>query len=113
MADTFPTPRQPPDLFAALAHPARRHLLMALRGGPRTASQLTEGLDIGRPAVSEHLQLLRLAGLVRVHARGRQRLYHLDPRPLTEVGAWLNEVLAFWTRRLDDLGALAEREREG
>ena len=81
---------------------------MALRAGPRTASELAEGMPVVRSAVSEHLALLRDVGLVRVQKRGRERVYHLDPRPLTEVGAWLNAMLAFWTRRLGDLKALKD-----
>jgi len=99
------------DVFAALAHPARRKILMRLRTGARTASDLTADMPIGRPAVSEHLQVLRLAKLVKVERRGRERYYFLDPRPLTDVGAWLNAMLAQWARRMDDLNALAGRER--
>jgi DNA-binding transcriptional ArsR family regulator len=103
-------PAGAPDVFGALANPIRRQLLMALRAGPRTASNLSEGLPIARSAVSEHLALLREVGLVRVKNRGRERVYHLDPRPLTEVGAWLNVMLAFWTRRLSDLNELGEAD---
>ncbi len=98
------------DVFAALAHPARRQLLMALRAGARTASDLARGLPIGRPAVSEHLQILRAAKLVSAERRGRERVYHLDPRPLADVGTWLNAMLVHWTRRMEDLEALAKRE---
>ncbi len=97
-----------PDVFDALASPVRRRLLMALRAGPRTASDLCEGMPVARPAVSEHLALLREAGLVRVKKRGRERVYHLDPRPLTEVGAWLNAMLAFWNMRLSELNRLGD-----
>ena len=97
-----------PDVFDALANPVRRRLLMALRAGPKTASDLGEGMPVARSAVSEHLALLRDVGLVRARKRGREHVYHLDPRPLTEVGAWLNVMLAFWTLRLDDLKALDE-----
>ncbi|RBP12867.1 ArsR family transcriptional regulator [Roseiarcus fermentans] len=97
-----------PDVFGALASPVRRRLLMALRAGPRTVSDLCEGLPVARPAVSEHLALLRDVGLVRVQKRGRERVYHLDPRPLTEVGAWLNVMLAFWNMRLGDLDRIGE-----
>ena len=99
------------DVFAAIAHPVRRDLLMDRRGGPRTASELAAGRAIGRSSVSEHLQALRLAGLDRVERRGRERRYYLDPRGLTEVGSWLNAMLTSWTRRVDDLDALARRER--
>jgi DNA-binding transcriptional ArsR family regulator len=101
-----------PDVFAALANPMRRQVLMALRGGPLTSSELTEALPVARPSAAEQLQVLRASGLVRVERRGRERLYYLDPRPLTDVGAWLNGILAHWTRRLDDLEAAARRERE-
>jgi DNA-binding transcriptional ArsR family regulator len=98
-----------PDVFGALANPIRRQLLMALRIGPKTASELGEGLPIARSAVSEQLALLRDVGLVRAQKRGRERVYHLDPRPLTEVGGWLNAMLAFWALRLGDLKALGDK----
>ncbi len=101
-----------PDAFAALAHPVRRRLLMELRTGARRASELAADMPIGRPAICEHLQVLRLAGLARIERRGRERYYHFDPRPLTEVGGWLNLMLAHWARRLEDLGAAAKREAE-
>ena len=100
-----------PDVFGALASPVRRRLLMALRAGPRTASSLCEGMPIARPAVSEHLAVLRAVGLVRAVRRGREQVYHLDPRPLTEAGAWLNVMLAFWNARLGDLSRIGEGER--
>jgi DNA-binding transcriptional ArsR family regulator len=99
------------DVFAALASPARRELLMALRSGPRTVSELGKGLPIARSSVSEHLQALRACGLVGVERQGRERIYYLDPRPLTDIGSWLNGILVHWTRRLDDLEAAARRER--
>ena len=101
-----------PDVFAALAHPVRRQLMMALRAGARSASDLASGLPVRRPAVSEHLQALRLAKLVSVERRGRERYYHLDPRPLADVGTWLNAMLVHWTRRMDDLEALARKKGE-
>ena len=70
-------------------------------------------MPIKRAAVSEHLQALREAKLVVVERRGREWVYHLDPRPLTDIGSWLNGILAHWTRRLDDLEAAAKRGRGG
>ena len=70
------------DAFGALANPLRRELLLALRSGPRTASELCAGLAVARSSASEHLQALRLSGLVQVERRGREQIYHLDPRPL-------------------------------
>ena len=77
------------DVFAALANPIRRELLVQLRRGPRGVTELARRFEVGRPAVSEHLQILRRARLVQDEARGRERYYHLDPRPLGEVGEWL------------------------
>src|SRR5262249_22068349 len=73
------------DVFSALANPIRREILVRLRRGPRGVSDLARGFAVGRPAVSEHLQVLRKAKLIREEPRGRERYYHLDPRPLAEV----------------------------
>ena len=94
------------DVFEALAHPLRRRLLMELRTGARSAGELAADMPVGRPAVSEHMQVLRQAGLVRVERRGRRRLHHFDPRPLTDIGGWLNVMLAHWAQRMDDLERL-------
>jgi DNA-binding transcriptional ArsR family regulator len=88
------------DVFSALANPVRREILMRLRLGPRAANELAEGFQVGRPAVSEHLQVLRKARLVRDEPRGRERYYHLDPRPLSEVEAWLEAFARYWKKRL-------------
>ena len=98
-----------PDVFDALAHPIRRRLLMELRTGARSAGELAAGMPIGRPAISEHLQALRRAGLVTVERRGRERRYYFDPRPLAEVGGWLNLMLAHWARRVEDIDVAARR----
>lgn len=88
------------DVFSALANPVRREILMLLRVGPRAASDLARGFEIGRPAVSEHLQVLRRARLVREEPRGRERYYHLDPRPLTEVEDWIEAFSRYWKKRM-------------
>lgn len=88
------------DVFAALANPVRREILLQLRRGPRAVNDLARGFDLGRPAVSEHLQVLRKAQLVREEPRGRERYYHLDPRPLSEVDAWLEAFAKYWDKRL-------------
>jgi DNA-binding transcriptional ArsR family regulator len=98
------------DVFAALANPVRREILARLRRGPRAVTELAQGFRIGRPAVSEHLQVLRKARLVREEPRGRERYYHLDPRPLSEVEKWLDAFHRYWTQRLSALEDLLDKE---
>lgn len=98
------------DVFSALANPIRRDILLRLRKGPRGVTELAEQFDVGRPAVSEHLQVLRKAKLVREEPRGRERYYHLDPRPLEQVTDWMSEFTKYWDRRLDALDALLKKE---
>ena len=98
------------DVFSALANPVRRQILVQLRRGPRAVNDLAGAFDVGRPAVSEHLQVLRRARLVREEPRGRERYYHLDPRPLAEVDAWLEAFGRYWKERLHDLEDLLDKE---
>lgn len=100
------------DVFAALANPVRREILLRLRQGPRGVSDLAQLFDIGRPAVSEHLQVLRKAKLIREEPRGRERHYHLDPRPLKQVEDWLDGFARYWRARLDAIENLLDQEKE-
>jgi DNA-binding transcriptional ArsR family regulator len=99
-------------VFSALSNPVRREVLMRLRRGPRPANELASGFDIGRPAVSEHLQILRKARLIREEPRGRERYYHLDPRPLEEVEAWLEGFKRYWKQRLVALEDLLDQGKK-
>jgi DNA-binding transcriptional ArsR family regulator len=98
------------DVFSALANPVRREILTHLRRGPRKAGDLANRFALGRPAVSEHLQVLRKAQLVREEPRGRERYYHLDPRPLEQVEKWLAVFERYWQDRLGDLQQLLDEE---
>jgi DNA-binding transcriptional ArsR family regulator len=98
------------DVFAVLANPVRRRLLDCLRQGPRSAGELAAQFSLGRPTVSEHLAVLRGAGLVREEPRGRQRFYHLEAEGLAEVDAWLQPFARYWTRRLRALTDLLDSE---
>lgn len=99
------------DTFDALAHPARRALLDELRDGPRPAGELGQALDTSREATSKHLRLMATAGLLTVEARGRQRLYAINPQALADVDEWLSDYRAFWTQRLDALETEVARGR--
>lgn len=98
------------DVFGALANPVRRRLLEALREGPLAAGDLAGRFELSRPAVSEHIAVLRHAGLVREEPRGRQRFYHLAPDPLAEVDAWLQPFERYWNDRLNALSDLLDEE---
>jgi DNA-binding transcriptional ArsR family regulator len=88
------------DVFSALANPTRRELLTLLRDGPQPVKALAAQFELGRPAISEHLKVLRDAGLVVEEARGRERHYHLDAGPLEHMRRWLGPYERFWRDKL-------------
>ena len=98
------------DVFLALAHPVRRRLLEMLMEGPRSAGRLADEFELSRPAVAEHLAVLRRAGLVRDEAVGRHRHYHLATEPLASVSDWLSPFERYWRARLRALTDLVEEE---
>ncbi|WP_262848641.1 ArsR/SmtB family transcription factor, partial [Sphaerisporangium corydalis] len=81
-----------PDAFTALADPTRRHLLERLTAGERSVTELMADLKVTQAAVSQHLKVLRDAGLVEVRPDGRQRLYRLRPEGLTVPRDWLTDL---------------------
>ena len=100
------------DVFSALANPTRRALLDLLRTRPRPVKELADEFAMRRPSVSEHLKVLRDAGLVIDERRGRERIYRLDPRPLEDVLQWLHPYEEFWRDRMAGLReVLDEGER--
>jgi DNA-binding transcriptional ArsR family regulator len=102
-----------PDPFAALANPVRRRILELLLEGPTTVNALVDHFQLHRPSVSEHLQVLRKARLVRDERRGRQRFYHIEPLRLAEVQQWLKPFERSWRQRLQCLNdTLNEEERQ-
>lgn len=94
-----------PDVFAALANPTRREVLRLLRDeGEQPVQRLADRFEIRRPSLSEHLRVLKDAGLVTERPVGRQRVYALRPEPLREVADWLTPYERFWRQRLAGLG---------
>jgi len=97
-------------VFAALADPTRRGILLVLAGGTAgTASELARTLPISRQAVSKHLAALSEAGLVESERHGREMRYRPRPAPLDEAAAWMAEVGTLWDARLAALARLVER----
>src|SRR3954462_3384414 len=93
-----------PSTWTALADPPRRAMLELLREQPRPVGELVERLGLSQPGTSQHLRVLRDAGLVRVRAEAQRRVYALDPGPMAELDAWLAPYRRQWAESLDALG---------
>jgi DNA-binding transcriptional ArsR family regulator len=93
----------------ALGDGTRRLILERLRGGPRAVGELAAELPVSRPAVSQHLRILKEAGLVTERRNGTRRLYRVDTDGLAEVRDYLE---SFWTDVLAAFEAAAEAEAE-
>lgn len=93
----------------ALADPTRRAVFEALRDGPRPVGEIAGGLPVSRPAVSQHLRVLKGAGLVHDEKQGARRLYRIDPDGLGALRAYLD---GFWDTALESFKELAERDDE-
>jgi len=91
----------------AIAAPRRRQILTLVRDGELSAGEIAANFDVTRPAVSQHLNVLKEAGLVSERRNGTKRLYRARPEGLAQLKAFLEE---FWDQRLDALKAEAERE---
>lgn len=91
--------------LAALADPTRRAVFERLRTGPKPVGRIAEGLPVSRPAVSQHLKVLRDAGLVADRADGVRRVYFIDPKGLGALRAWLDQ---FWDQALAAFATEAE-----
>jgi DNA-binding transcriptional ArsR family regulator len=90
--------------FRALADPTRRALIDLLAEGERSVMDLVGRFAVSQPAISQHLGLLREAGLVTERRSGRQRLYRLRGEPLEQVYDWVGHYRRFWDDRLARLG---------
>jgi DNA-binding transcriptional ArsR family regulator len=95
--------------FAALAEPMRQTIVERLAERPMAVGELAAGLPVTRPAVSQHLKILKDARLVRDEARGTRRIYSIDPAGLGAIRAWLDR---FWDRALTAYAEAVEREDE-
>ncbi|RBL83396.1 transcriptional regulator [Streptomyces cavourensis] len=94
------------DIFKALADPTRRAIFDKLAAGSMNASALRDGMAVSQPAVSQHLAVLRQAGLVREQRQGRFVNYEVDPDGLALIAGWLAKYRAYWPARVDALKAL-------
>src|SRR6059036_4355450 len=96
----------PYDALAALADPTRRRVFERLKSGPKPVGTIARGLPVSRPAVSQHLKVLKEAGLVADRPEGTRRVYYIDPDGLGALRRWLDQ---FWDHALASFQAEAER----
>jgi DNA-binding transcriptional ArsR family regulator len=99
------------DVFHAIAEGNRRVLIDLMEPGPRAVGELVAASGMSYSATSQHLAILRRAGLVSSQASGRQRVYRLHPAALREVHDWSARYKEFWRKRLDALGDVLEEQR--
>ena len=93
------------DVFAAVGDPTRRRVLDLLSRGELPVRRIAAPFAMTRPAISQHLRILRHAGLVQVRRDGRERFYRLRARPLREIYDWVAHYERFWQGKLKALGA--------
>lgn len=94
------------EIFRALADPTRRAVYERLAGGEMSVSELRTGMSVSQPAVSQHLAVLRGAGLVRERRAGRNAYYRADPQGLDPLLGWIERYRAFWPERIERLKAV-------
>lgn len=94
-------------VLEALGDPTRRLVFKRLRAGARSVGEIAEGMEVSRPAVSQHLKVLKAAGLVVDRAEGARRLYAVDARGIAALRNWLD---GFWDDALSGFKDSAERE---
>lgn len=97
------------NVVTALADPTRRQIFERLAEGPQSVGALALDMPISRPAVSQHLRVLKEAGLVSDRAEGTKRVYQIDPAGLGVIRQWLDR---FWDRALDAFQAEADKDEK-
>jgi DNA-binding transcriptional ArsR family regulator len=95
--------------FVALADPTRRRVFEKLSTGAKSVGEIAQGLPVSRPAVSQHLRVLKEAGLVADRAEGTRRVYAIDPQGLGALRKWLDQ---FWDAALEAFAAAVERSEK-
>lgn len=98
------------DAFVALADPTRRSIFERVARRPQSVGSITKRMDVSRPAVSQHLKVLKDAGLVTDRQEGTRRIYSLDLRGLTTMRSYLDK---FWDQALAAFQLAVEAEEEG
>lgn len=98
-------------MFSAISAPSRRLMLQLLARREAPVTEIAESFDMTLSAVSQHLTVLKQAGLVSIRKDGKQRFYRLNPQPLRVVSDWLSFYEPFWSNKLESLGNYLEENR--
>lgn len=96
-------------VFSALADPSRREIFERVARGPCAVGEIAEGIAISRPAVSQHLKVLKAAGLLRCLPEGTRNVYYLDPQGIAAMRQYLE---GFWGNALASFKRVAERKKK-
>lgn len=100
------------DTFLVLADPTRRQIIESLCAGERAFGDIADQFEMSRPAVSQHLKVLREADIVSVRRDAQRRIYRLNDDGLDEIDRWLQKVRRFWSERLDTLEQTLREEED-
>lgn len=101
------------DTFTALAEPTRRTILeMLAKEGQLSASTISDHFTVSPPAISQHLKILREANLVTVEKKAQQRMYEINPEPITELEGWIKKMSRLWEDRFTALDAVLYGEKK-
>jgi DNA-binding transcriptional ArsR family regulator len=101
-------PRSLDAVFAALADPTRRAILLRLAAGEASVNEIAAPFDMSQPAVSKHLKVLQRAGLIERAVDKQRRPARLKAEPLAAAASWLEEFKQFWSSSFDQLDGLLE-----
>jgi DNA-binding transcriptional ArsR family regulator len=101
-----------PETLVALGEPNRFRIVELLRTGPRPVDDIRGRLGLRQSQVSQHLKVLRDAGLVEVEPRAQQRLYRLRAQPLKQLHKWLDRYRRIWEERFERLDELVEELKQ-
>ena len=99
--------------LSALADPTRRAILARLAQGEARVTDVARPFAISLNSVSKHIRMLERAQLVRRRVEGREHFLALDPRPLDEASAWIDEQRRLWTWRLGELDRIMKEQSDG
>lgn len=99
------------DIFSALADPTRRNIIEILAAsGELSATDISHNFHISPPAISQHLKVLRESNLVTVEKRSQQRIYHINPKTISELEGWIKKMTKNWDHRFSKLDKLLLRQ---